>query len=132
MPATMARMIVALERADEFCREQRLLVLTASPQQKELVRWWCEEFARQAEGKEPKQARDLTDLLLGVVGARHAYFVNSYHLRGTEPANVLATVEYGGAITAMVGRDNLFGTQFHPEKSQAVGLRLIKNFGTWK
>jgi anti-sigma regulatory factor (Ser/Thr protein kinase) len=53
MPATMARMLVALERADEFCREQRLLVLTASPQQKELVRWWCEEFARQAEGKEP-------------------------------------------------------------------------------
>ena len=53
MPATMARMLVALERADEFCREQRLLVLTASPQQEELVRWWCEEFARQAEGKEP-------------------------------------------------------------------------------
>jgi hypothetical protein len=53
MPATMARMLVALERADEFCREQRLLVLTAPPQQKELVRWWCGEFARQAEGKEP-------------------------------------------------------------------------------
>jgi len=53
MPATMGRLLEALERADEFCREQRLLVLTASPQQKELVRWWCEQFARQAEGKEP-------------------------------------------------------------------------------
>jgi len=53
MPATMGRLLKALERADEFCREQRLLVLTASRQQKELVRWWCEEFARQAEGKEP-------------------------------------------------------------------------------
>ena len=53
MPDTMARLLDALERADEFCRQQRLLVLTASPQQKLLVRWWCNEFMRQAEGKEP-------------------------------------------------------------------------------
>jgi len=66
-------------------------------------------------------------------GARpHAYFVHSYHLRADDPAQVLATVAYGGAITAAVGRDNLAGTQFHPEKSQEVGLRLIANFLRWK
>jgi glutamine amidotransferase len=65
-------------------------------------------------------------------GARpHAYFVHSYHLAATDPAHVLATVDYGGPITAAVGRDNLAGTQFHPEKSQAVGLRLIANFLRW-
>ena len=61
----------------------------------------------------------------------HAYFVHSYHLAADDPAQVLATVDYGGAITAAVGRDNLAGTQFHPEKSQAVGLRLIANFLDW-
>ena len=61
----------------------------------------------------------------------HAYFVHSYHLAAEDPGHVLATVEYGGAITAAVGRDNLAGTQFHPEKSQAVGLRLIANFLAW-
>lgn len=53
MPNTMARLLTTLERADEFCRDQRLLVLAASPQQKELVRWWCTEFVRQAAGEEP-------------------------------------------------------------------------------
>ena len=48
------------------------------------------------------------------------------------PAAVLATVDYGGPVTAVVGRDNLVGTQFHPEKSQATGLRLIANFLTWR
>lgn len=61
----------------------------------------------------------------------HAYFVHSYHLAASDPAHVLATVDYGGPITAAVGRDNLAGTQFHPEKSQAVGLRLIANFLRW-
>ena len=53
MPDTMARLLTTLERADEFCRDQRLLVLAASPQQTELVRWWCTEFVRLAAGEEP-------------------------------------------------------------------------------
>jgi len=63
--------------------------------------------------------------------APHAYFVHSYHLAPADPAHVLATTDYGGPITAIVGRDNLLGTQFHPEKSQATGLRLIANFLRW-
>lgn len=61
----------------------------------------------------------------------HAYFVHSYHLRSTDPAHTIATTDYGGALTACVGRDNIFGTQFHPEKSQALGLKLIENFLGW-
>ncbi|MFD1253881.1 Imidazole glycerol phosphate synthase subunit HisH 1 [Devosia equisanguinis] len=61
----------------------------------------------------------------------HAYFVHSYHLRSDEPAHTIATTDYGGALTACVGRDNIFGTQFHPEKSQALGLKLIENFLAW-
>ncbi len=71
-------------------------------------------------------------LFAGIENGRHAYFVHSYHLHCANPAHVLARVDYGGAITAAVGRDNLFGTQFHPEKSQATGLRLIANFLTWR
>jgi glutamine amidotransferase len=71
-------------------------------------------------------------LLDGIAADEHAYFVHSFHLAAAEPANVLATTEYGGRLTAMVGRDNLAGTQFHPEKSQATGLRLIGNFLRWK
>lgn len=62
----------------------------------------------------------------------HVYFVHSFEFRAKNPAHVLATVEYGGAVTAMIGRDNLAGTQFHPEKSQAVGLALLRNFLMWK
>ena len=62
----------------------------------------------------------------------HAYFVHSYHLAATDPAHVLATADYGQTLTAMVGRDNLVGTQFHPEKSQETGLRLIGNFLKWR
>ena len=62
----------------------------------------------------------------------HAYFVHSYHLAATRPKEVIATAEYGMAVTAAVGRDNLFGTQFHPEKSQTLGLRLIANFLRWR
>ncbi len=62
----------------------------------------------------------------------HAYFVHSYHLECTLPEDLVATTDYGGAITAMVGYDNLVGTQFHPEKSQALGLNLIANFLRWK
>ena len=61
----------------------------------------------------------------------HAYFVHSYHLRPTHPEHLIATADYGGAVTACVGRDNLFGAQFHPEKSQTLGLRLIENFLRW-
>ena len=66
------------------------------------------------------------------LGARaHVYFVHSYAFRPEDPARALARVDYGGPLAAVVGRDNLVGTQFHPEKSQAVGLRLIANFLEW-
>jgi glutamine amidotransferase len=61
----------------------------------------------------------------------HAYFVHSYHLKTDDPAHLVATTDYGGALTACVGRDNIFSTQFHPEKSQALGLKLIENFLGW-
>lgn len=61
----------------------------------------------------------------------HAYFVHSYHLRTADDSTLFATADYGGLVTACVGRDNLFGTQFHPEKSQALGLKLIENFLKW-
>lgn len=62
----------------------------------------------------------------------HAYFVHSYHLAAKSPDDVLAVTEYGGDMTAAVARDNMIGTQFHPEKSQALGLTLIGNFLRWK
>ena len=62
----------------------------------------------------------------------HAYFVHSYHMECTLHEDVIATSDYGGALTAMVGYDNMVGTQFHPEKSQALGLALIANFLRWK
>jgi len=62
----------------------------------------------------------------------HAYFVHSYHLDAKNLAEVLAVADYGGPVTAAVARDNLAGTQFHPEKSQALGLALIANFLRWK
>jgi glutamine amidotransferase len=61
----------------------------------------------------------------------HAYFVHSYHLATDDPSTLVATADYGQAVTAIVGRDNLFGTQFHPEKSQTLGLTLIGNFLRW-
>jgi glutamine amidotransferase len=62
----------------------------------------------------------------------HAYFVHSYHLDARKTAEVLAVADYGGPVTAAVARDNLAGTQFHPEKSQALGLALIANFLRWR
>lgn len=70
-------------------------------------------------------------VLDGIVTGDHAYFVHSYHFRAAHPAERLAHCDYGAEITAIVGRDNIVGTQFHPEKSQAVGLRLIANFLAW-
>jgi imidazole glycerol-phosphate synthase subunit HisH len=62
----------------------------------------------------------------------HAYFVHSYALSPTDPSDVIASTDYGGPVTAIVGRDNIVGTQFHPEKSQALGLKLIANFLRWQ
>jgi glutamine amidotransferase len=62
----------------------------------------------------------------------HGYFVHSYHFIVRNPAHLLAHVDYGGPVTAAIGRDNMLGVQFHPEKSQALGLRLLANFLRWK
>ena len=62
----------------------------------------------------------------------HAYFVHSYHMALNTRDSLVATADYGMAVTAMVGRDNMVGTQFHPEKSQTLGLALIRNFLRWK
>ena len=61
----------------------------------------------------------------------HAYFVHSYHLKPDRRADLVAEADYGGPVTAIVGRDTMVGTQFHPEKSQRLGLRLIANFLKW-
>ncbi len=68
----------------------------------------------------------------GVKSGDHAYFVHSYHFRVSNPKERLAFVDYGGEVTAVIGRDTMIGMQFHPEKSQGVGLRMIGNFLTWK
>ena len=71
-------------------------------------------------------------LLAGLGAGAHAYFVHSYHFRPAVPVDLVAVTDYGGLLTAMIGRDNLVGTQFHPEKSQEAGLRLIANFLRWR
>lgn len=73
----------------------------------------------------------LANIDLGPTGL-HAYFVHSYHFEVENERDRLLTTDYGGTITAMVGRDNIIGTQFHPEKSQALGLKLISNFLKWR
>jgi glutamine amidotransferase len=70
-------------------------------------------------------------LLAGIGEGAHAYFVHSYRF-AAEEARICAETDYGGPVAALVGRDNLAGTQFHPEKSQAVGLKLIANFLEWR
>lgn len=71
-------------------------------------------------------------VLAGIDPGDHVYFVHSFHLRPRDGAQVLAAAEHGETFAAVVGRDNLVGTQFHPEKSQRVGLSLITNFLGWK
>jgi glutamine amidotransferase len=73
----------------------------------------------------------LDDLPLGQQG-RHAYFVHSFALKPAKREDLVADADYGGPVTAIVGRDNIVGTQFHPEKSQKLGLALIANFLKWK
>ena len=70
-------------------------------------------------------------LLDGLTPGDHAYFVHSYALTGAHPADVLATTEYGGPVPALVAHENCAGTQFHVEKSQRVGLRILGNFLRW-
>jgi imidazole glycerol-phosphate synthase subunit HisH len=71
-------------------------------------------------------------VLDGVQTGDHAYFVHSYQFRVADPADLLAHVDYAGPVTAIVARGNVVGTQFHPEKSQATGLRIIANFLRWR
>ena len=71
-------------------------------------------------------------LLDGIESGAHAYFVHSYHFVPALPDDLIATTDYGQSLTAMIGNENIAGTQFHPEKSQAMGLKLLSNFLTWK
>ena len=71
-------------------------------------------------------------VLHGIAQGAHAYFVHSYAITPKDPQAQQATTDYGGPVVAAIGRDNLFGTQFHPEKSQATGLHLIANFLKWR
>ena len=70
-------------------------------------------------------------VLAGLNGGTDVYFVHSFQFRPADRSAILAEVDYGGAVTAVIGRDNMIGTQFHPEKSQAAGLRLLTNFLRW-
>ncbi len=71
-------------------------------------------------------------LLDGIAPGAHAYFVHSFQLVPVLPDDLIATTDYGGPLTAMVGNENIAGTQFHPEKSQATGLKLLENFLKWR
>jgi len=71
-------------------------------------------------------------VLSGLEGQAHAYFVHSYEMRPERPADVLARTDYGGPMAAVIGRDTMVGTQFHPEKSQKTGLQFIANFLEWR
>jgi glutamine amidotransferase len=78
---------------------------------------------------EPRSAHPLLD---GLGAGVHFYFVHSYHFRLADAADLIASTDYGGPLAAVIGRDNIAGTQFHPEKSQEAGLRLIGNFLRWR
>lgn len=71
-------------------------------------------------------------VLEGISTGAHAYFVHSYQMEMNDPAELIAHCDYGGDVTAIVGRGTMVGTQFHPEKSQATGLRLIRNWLEWR
>jgi glutamine amidotransferase len=71
-------------------------------------------------------------LFEGMADGTDVYFVHSYYIRPSNAAHILATTDYGGSIPAIVGRDNIAGTQFHPEKSQAEGLAFLERFLKWR
>ena len=71
-------------------------------------------------------------ILDGIPAGGHAYFVHSWQFRVADPADLIAEVDYSGPVTAIVARDNIVGLQFHPEKSQALGLRMLRNFLDWR
>jgi glutamine amidotransferase len=80
---------------------------------------------------EARRAHPVLDgLTLGPAGL-HAYFLHSFHLLPAQATDLLATADYGGPVSAIVGRDTIVGTQFHPEKSQTLGLKLLANFLKW-
>lgn len=79
-----------------------------------------------------RRAHPLLDGIKTGPDGLHAYFVHSFHLVTPDAVALVAEADYGGPVTAMVGRDNIAGTQFHPEKSQTLGLRLIANFLGWR
>jgi len=90
--------------------------------------WWIPHYG----WNDLRLAAPAHPVFRGVAAGAHVYFVHSYHLVPDDPAHLLADVDYGGQVIAAIGRDNLVGTQFHPEKSQTVGLRLLANFLAWR
>jgi len=76
--------------------------------------------------------KNIHPVLCGFEAGVHGYFVHSYHFLADDPEHVLASVDYGGSVAAMVGRENILGTQFHPEKSQRFGLAFIESFLQWR
>jgi glutamine amidotransferase len=81
---------------------------------------------------QPTRPHALLDGIPVGPGGLHAYFVHSYQLRPAHRDDLVAETDYGGPVTAIIGRDGMVGTQFHPEKSQKLGLKLIANFLAWK
>jgi imidazole glycerol-phosphate synthase subunit HisH len=77
-------------------------------------------------------ARPAHPILAGIGEGDHVYFVHSYHFLLEERSALLASVDYGGEVASAIGRDNMLGVQFHPEKSQRVGLRFLANFLAWR
>jgi glutamine amidotransferase len=80
----------------------------------------------------PRRAHPLLEGIPTGPQGLHAYFVHSYGFRPADPASVIASADYGGPLSALVGRGNIAGSQFHPEKSQTLGLALIANFLRWR
>jgi glutamine amidotransferase len=79
-----------------------------------------------------RRAHELLDGIPTGENGLHAYFVHSFHLKPASANLMIAETDYGASLTAIVGRDNLVGTQFHPEKSQTLGLALLRNFLQWR